>query len=216
MSWLNIKHYTELAPWLAVPLMWPEPGLENVAFAQSPEAWASEFAEGWWEDFGTEEPRPGEVELLKNKLLLYANRAPGIWPGADIFLHIPHPKVDPLMVFVDLVEITEEDPDKELRTLTYADVDGVVEPPIVENFNSPYLGTGLRVLRYYQDEDSNEVHAGLRYAWRYEKGTEAVNVLIVLSFPEPARIIRAFDDLDEFARIIRISPDEEKEAWFSQ
>ncbi|MGP3999145.1 hypothetical protein [Streptomyces sp. 8N706] len=213
MSWLNVKHAMSLAPWLRVPLMWPEPGLEDVEIAQTPQVWARTFAEAWWEDFATEKPLPGEVDLLTNILVMYADRAPGISPGSDVFLHIPHPRVDPLMVLVDLVEIAAEDREIELRNLTHADASDAIELPMVEKFDSPHLGTGLRALRYYQDEDSNEVHAGLRYAWRYEKGTEAVNVLIVLSHPDPARIIRAFDDLDEFARTIRISPDEEVDTW---
>ncbi|MFC6062186.1 hypothetical protein [Streptomyces ochraceiscleroticus] len=215
MSWLNVKHATYLDPWIRVPLMWPEPGLEDVEAAQSPQAWARIFAEAWWEDFATEKPRPGEVELLTDILVMHANRAPAICPGFDVFLHLPHPRDIPITVFVDLLEIEEEDCDTALRELTHADADYAIEPPIVEKFDSPHLGTGLRVLRYFQDEDSNEVHAGLRYAWRYESGSEAADVLILLSHPEPGRIIRAFPDIDEFARTIRISPDEEADTWKS-
>ena len=215
MSWLNVKHAMHLDPWLRVPLMWPEPGLEDVEIAQTPQVWARSFAEAWWEDFATKKPKPGEVDLLTNILVMHAERAPAIWPGADVFLHLPHPRDVPLIVCVDLVEIEEEDRDIALRELTHADASYTIEPPIVENFDSPHFGTGLRVLRYYQDEDSNEVHAGLRYAWRYEKGSESADALIVLSHPDPGRLIRALEDIDEFARAIRISPDEEVDTWKS-
>lgn len=216
MSWLNVKHAMQLSPWIRIPLMWPEPGLEDVEEAQSPEAWARYFAEGLWEDFASEKPEPGEVDLLADILLMYALRAPEAFPDFEVFLHLPHPREIPLPVYVDLVEIDEdEDPKTALRELTHADASYAIEPPIVDDFDSPHLGTGLRVLRYYQDPepDSNEVHVGLRYAWRYERGTEAADVLIILADPEAGRILKALDDVDEFARTIRISPDEEADAW---
>jgi hypothetical protein len=196
--------------------MWPEPGLENVEEAQTPEAWARYFAEGLWEDFASEKPEPGEVDLLTNILLMYAIRAPAAFPDFEVFLHLPHPREIPLPAYVDLVEIEEgEDRKTALRELTHADASYAVEPPIVEDFDSPHLGAGLRVVRYYQDEDSNEVHVGLRYAWRYEKGTQAADVLIILADPDAGRILRALDDIDEFARTIRISPDKEADTWKS-
>ena len=216
MSWLNVKHAMDLSPWIRIPLMWPEPGLEDVEEAQTPEAWARYFAEGLWEDFAAEKPKPGEVGLLTNILLMYALRAPAAFPDFEVFLHLPHPRDIPLPVYVDLVEIEEgEDRETALRALTHADASYAVEPPIVEDFDSPHLGRGLRVLRYYQDqdEDSNELHVGLRYAWRYEKGTEAADVLIILADPDAGRVLKALDDVDEFARTIRISPDEEIDTW---
>lgn len=219
MSWLNVKHAMDLSPWIRIPLMWPEPGLEDVEEAQSPEAWARYFAEGLWEDFASEEPEPGEVDLLTNILLMYALRAPAAYPDFEVFLHLPHPREIPLPAYVDLVEIEEgeegENRETALRELTQADASRAVEPPIVEDFDSPHLGTGLRVLRYFQDEDSNEVHVGLRYAWRYEKEAEAADVLIILADPDAGRILGALDDVDDFARTIRISPDAEADAWRS-
>ncbi|MGW2020566.1 hypothetical protein [Streptomyces decoyicus] len=218
MSWLNVKHAMQLSPWIRIPLMWPEPGLEDVEEAQSPEAWARYFAEGLWEDFASEKPKPGEVDLLTNILLMYALRAPAAFPDFEVFLHLPHPREIPLPAYVDLVEIEEgEDRETALRALTHADAGYAIEPPIVDDFDSPHLGAGLRVLRYYQDqdEDSNEVHVGLRYAWRYEKDTEAADVLIILADPDAGRILRSLDDIDEFARTIRISPDEEVDTWMS-
>jgi hypothetical protein len=206
----------DLSPWIRIPLMWPEPGLEGVEEAQTPEAWARYFAEHLWEDFAAEKPEPGEVDLLTNILLMYAIRAPAAFPDFEVFLHLPHPREIPLPAYVDLVEIEEgEDRETALRELTHADASYAVEPPIVEDFDSPFLGVGLRVLRYYQDEGSNEVHVGLRYAWRYEKDKEAADVLIILADPDASRILRALDDVDEFARTIRISPDEEVDTWNS-
>ena len=57
MSWLNVKHAMDLSPWIRIPLMWPEPGLEDVEEAQTPEAWARYFAEGLWEGFESEVPQ---------------------------------------------------------------------------------------------------------------------------------------------------------------
>ncbi|MET8677864.1 hypothetical protein ABZW18_09790 [Streptomyces sp. NPDC004647] len=213
MSWLNVKPAARLDPWIRVPLAWPELGLEDVEIAQTPQAWARAIAEEWWEDFATEKPRLGDVDLLTDILAMHAERAPAIRPDAEVFLHMPHPRDIPLTVFVELVEIEEEDRDTALRELAQADASDAIELPIVEDFESPHLGTGLRVLRYVQDEDSNEVHAGLRYAWRYEKGSGAMDVLIFLAHPDPGRIIRASLDIDEFARTIRISSEEEKDAW---
>jgi hypothetical protein len=194
--------------------MWPEPGLEDVQEAQTPEAWARYFAEALWRDADPEKPDPGEIDLLADILLMYALRAPSAFPDFEVFLHLPHPRELPLPAYVDLVEIEENgDRHTTLRELTHADASYAIEPPIVEDFDSPHLGTGLRVLRYYQDEESNEVHVGLRYAWRYEKGSEAADVLIILADPDASRILRALDDVDEFARTVRISPDEEAGVW---
>ncbi len=216
MSWLNVKPAMDLSSWIRIPLMWPEPGLEDVAEAQTPEAWARYFAKGLWEDFAPEKPAPGEVDLLTDILRMYAVKAPAAFPDFEVFLHVPHPREIPLPAYVDLVEIEEgEDRETALRALTHADASYTVEPPNVVDFTSPHLGSGLRVLRYYQDDESNEVHVGLRYAWRYEKGTEAADVLIILADPDAGRILRALDDIDEFARTIRISPDEEADAWHS-
>ncbi|MFJ3666101.1 hypothetical protein ACIPSE_06575 [Streptomyces sp. NPDC090106] len=222
MSWLNVKHAMDLSPWIRIPLMWPEPGLEDVEEAQSPEAWARHFAECLWAECAAEVPEPGEVELLTDILVMYAVRAPAAYPDFEVFLHLPHPREIPLPAYVDLVEIEEgeegekgEGRDTALRALTHADADYTVEPPVVEDFPSPHLGAGLRVLRYYQDEESNEVHVGLRYAWRYEQGTEAADVLVVLADPDAGRILKALDDVDEFARAVRISPDVEADSWVS-
>ncbi|GAA0456755.1 hypothetical protein [Streptomyces olivaceiscleroticus] len=215
MSWLNVKPAMMLDPWLRVPLMWPEPGVEDVMIAQTPQAWGQHFAEAWWQDFTSEKPNSGEVDQFAEILAMLAERAPTAWPGFEVFLHVPHPRDIPLAVYVDLVEVEEgDDRNTDLRELTHADADYAIESPIVEEFHSPHLGTGLRVLRYYQDQvrASNEVHAGLRYAWRYEKGTEVADVVIILACPDPGRILRALDDIDEFARTIRVSPDEEKGA----
>jgi hypothetical protein len=196
--------------------MWPEPGLEGVEEAQTPEAWARYYAEEIWTDFASEKPEPGEVDLLFNILVMYAIRAPAAFPDFEVFLHLPHPREIPLPAYIDLVEIEEgEDRETALRELAHADASYTVEPPIVEDFVSPHLGAGLRVLRYYQDENSNEVHVGLRYAWRYDKGAEAADVLIILADPDAGRILRALDDIDEFARSIRISSDEEADTWKS-
>ncbi|MER6673380.1 hypothetical protein [Streptomyces sp. NPDC000983] len=218
MSWLNVKHAMALSPWIRIPLMWPEPGLEDVEEAQTPETWARYFAEGVREDFAPQEPGPGEVDLLADILLMYAIRAPAACPDSEVFLHLPHPREIPLPAYVDLVEVEEgEDRQKALRELTHADAGCAVEPPVVEDFDSPHLGTGLRVLRYYEDEaeDSNEVHVGLRYAWRHERGTEAADVLIILADPDAGRILKALDDVDAFARTIRVGPDAEADTWKS-
>lgn len=63
------------------------------------------------------------------------------------------------------------------------------------------------MLRDCQDEDSNKVHVGLRYAWRYEAGTAAAVVLTTVADPDASRILRALDGTDEFACTTRISPD---------
>lgn len=131
-------------PWIRIPLMWPEPGLEDVEEAQSPEAWARYFAEGLWEDFASEKPKPGEVDLLTNILLMYALRAPAAFPDFEVFLHLPHPREIPLPAYVDLVEIEEgEDRETALRALTHADASYAIEPPIVDDFDSPHLGSRL-------------------------------------------------------------------------
>ncbi|MXM63312.1 hypothetical protein GR925_07590 [Streptomyces sp. HUCO-GS316] len=140
MSWLNVKHAMDLSPWIRIPLMWPEPGLEDVEEAQTPEAWARYFAEGLWEDFASEKPEPGEVDLLTNILLMYAIRAPAAFPDFEVFLHLPHPREIPLPAYVDLVEIEEgEDRETALRELTHTDASYTVEPPPSSRTSTPRI-----------------------------------------------------------------------------
>ncbi|MFJ4720930.1 hypothetical protein [Streptomyces luteogriseus] len=88
----------------------------------------------------------------------------------------------------------------ELRRVTLADDDGAVEPPIVEEFETEWLGTGVRVLRYSVDSESNAVISSLRYAWRSEE--HGKDVVVITGSPAPSQVLRSLDDMDELAHSI--------------
>ncbi|MEW2520136.1 hypothetical protein [Actinacidiphila alni] len=154
---------------------------------------------------------PGEAGELAEMLAYGMERYPRVYPGYGLHFHLEGPRGIPLAVYsaeFDL-ESGEADADEELRALTHADADYAVEPPVVEEFGGGRLGTGIRVLRYFVDPDDGDdgddgITVGLRYAWRVPE--HGADVLVLTAAPDPARVLRAMDDIDAFARALRFAP----------
>lgn len=198
MSWLDLGEYDPEC-WMWVPDEFPVGELDDVR------DWAAMMAQACWNDSDLV-PRENDVAELTDVLVACAEKYPTLYPSYRLYLHLRDPRDVPLALFTGAMDI-EGDRDTELRALTWADDENVVEPPIVEEFSTPHLGTGLRVLRYAKDPEDDSIIAGLRYAWRVEE--EGVDVLLFTACPDLGRLLKAVDDIDALARIARMSPEDD-------
>lgn len=185
--------------WVWVPPQWPAPGGEDEF--PDVEAYALRTAETRWAASPLT-PGPGEVRELADVLAYCMRTYPKVYPDHELHFHLDGPRGIPLAVFAAEYDIEGELPG-ELRALTHADAEYAVEPPVVEEFTSDHLGTGIRVLRYFVDPADNAITIGLRYAWRVPE--HGADVLVMTSVPDPGRVLRAMDDIDAFARALRFN-----------
>jgi hypothetical protein len=191
--------------WVGVPLEWPTPGFEK-EFPDIP-AWADVAANALW-DASALTPHPGELDQLAGILGYAAKQYPTAYPGFEVLLHLPGPRDTPIPVYIGDIDV-DDAPEAELRFWTGENDPNAVEPPVVEKFTSPHLGTGRRVLRYTVDPDDPDrsIIVALRYGW-YIKELGRVGGMFTLS-PDPGRLISAMDDLDALARGLQYVPAED-------
>lgn len=179
------------ARWLAaVPSAAKVPGVTRLA-AES--LWASSEVR----------PRRGEVRHCAGVLAFAVEGYARLEPDLDLHLHLDGPRGDPLAVYTGHFQAVG-DPEAELRAFTHADdPDYAVEPPLVDEFATPHLGTGHRVLRHYVSPEHGIITA-LRYAWHLPD--HDTYVIAKTSSPEPPRVLTALDDIDAFVRALRFLP----------
>ncbi|MFE7671243.1 hypothetical protein ACFU5N_03405 [Streptomyces albidoflavus] len=179
----------DLDLWMEVPVEWAALPWKG------PKQWARQMAEAWW---GESEVPPArqEVKGLANVLRMCAERFPASYPGFDLYLHLPDPRLMPLPAWVGWLE-SEGERDETLRAYVTTEDPGLLEEPLVEEFVSPAFGTGLRSLRYTRMEGEQTIIAGVRYAFR--DVSRGVDVLVMVSAPDPRRVLAALPDLDAFA-----------------
>lgn len=96
--------------------------------------------------------------------------------------------------------------DAALRALAHADDSDAIEPPIVSEFGTERLGTGLKVLHYRRGLDGDRVHGYLNYAWRSEK--YQTDLRLFTFSDDLSRLERAMPDIDDLARATEIVPRE--------
>lgn len=176
--------------WIGLPGSW-----DSSTWAD-PRDWAREVAETVW---GNREPGPGEQgrDHLALALIMHAENPLNGATFRRSFLWLPHPTSEPLAVHLECY-LVEGDRDQALRDLGQADPEGAVEPPVVEAFSNPALGTGLRVLRYALDPEDGSVALVLSYAFR----AGGLDVLLWLSSLDPAAALGALEDVDGLARAL--------------
>ncbi|WFB87462.1 MULTISPECIES: hypothetical protein [Streptomyces] len=192
MSWPYVDYDTDL--WMRIPDAW-----EGTPW-KGPKKWGRYMSEAWWGDSDLE-PTRKDLKGLAATLEECAQRFPQSHPGLDVYLHLPDPRVMPLPVYVGAFE-ADGDREETLRELVTTDDPDLVEKPVVEDFTTELLGTGLRSLRYTQTEEDRTVVAGVRYAWRIEAAD--CDVVIIVAAPDPRRVLGALGDLDAFAGRISV------------
>ncbi|WP_328770956.1 hypothetical protein [Streptomyces sp. NBC_00286] len=193
MSWPFVDYDTDL--WMRIPDSW-----EGTPW-KGPKEWGRYMSEAWWGD-SEFEPSRKDLKGLATTLQACAERFPGSHPGFDVYLHLPDPRLMPLPVYVASVE-ADGDREETLRELVTTDDPDLVERPIVEDFTTEALGTGLRSLRYAQTEEDRTIIACVRYAWRSEEA--GCDVLVIAAAPDPRRVLGAMDDIDAFVGRISVT-----------
>ncbi|MFG2682946.1 hypothetical protein [Streptomyces sp. NPDC048392] len=192
MSWPHVDYDTDL--WMKLPDAW-----ETTPW-KGPKQWARHMSEAWWGDSDLD-PTRKDIKGLAATLQACAEQFPGSHPGFDVYLHLPDPRLMPLPVYVGAFE-ADGDREETLRALVTTEDPYLVEKPVVEDFTTEPLGTGLRSLRYTQTEEDRTIVAGVRYAWRVEEA--GCDVLVVVAAPDPRRVLGAMDDVDAFAGRISV------------
>jgi hypothetical protein len=166
--------------------------------------WAREFSAAWWAMSGLPH---GESDLarLEAQLAEIRDSTYGHVLCHLVYIHLPDPHLDPLPVHLAILAARGERT-AELRSLTLADDPAAVRPPIVEEFRTSRLGSGLRVMRFSAEDppDSSEMYAGLSYAWRSEEFQ--TDLRLFAACPDLGRLQRAIPDIDELARSISAIP----------
>ncbi|OON75414.1 hypothetical protein [Streptomyces tsukubensis] len=192
MNWPHVDYDADL--WMRVPDSWDGTPWKG------PKDWARHMSDACWDDSDLD-PSRKDRKALAETLRQCAERFPQSYPGFDLYLHLPDPRFMPLPVYVASVE-ADGDREETLRALVTTDDADLVEDPIVEEFTTDLLGTGMRSLRYTRTGEERTIVAGVRYAWRAEK--VGCDVVVIAAAPDPRRVLGAMDDLDAFAARIRV------------
>ena len=167
------------------------------------ESWAAESAALWWNVSGVEHG-DDEVVALASMLVAIHKDIYAAGHSHMAFIHLPDPRLLPLPVQLGIWAM-QGDRDEQLRLLVNADDETAVEKPILEEFTTDRLGTGLRCLRYRRGgEDGSEINGYLDYAWRSEQYETDLR-LFTFSWGLD-RLHRAMPDIDELARAISVVP----------
>jgi hypothetical protein len=121
---------------------------------------------------------------------------PGTCHVALIHLPPPPPVLQPLPVGVGVWEMRGERGAR-LRRLVCADDTQVIEAPVVEEFCTEALGSGLRSVRYARDCDGS-LYGAVNYAFRSEQ--YQTDLRFSAGCPDPGRLLAAMPDIDELVR----------------
>ncbi|MEN3585930.1 hypothetical protein AAH978_17465 [Streptomyces sp. ZYX-F-203] len=161
---------------------------------------ALDYAEDLWADRELDPGKDG-VSFVGETIAKCAKTFCPPESGHWLFLHMDHPLDIPLPVLAAIGR-AEGTRDTTLRALTEADDKNAVETPVVKSFTSPYLGEGLTTFRYVAQEESNNLIACVRYAWRVEE--HDADVVMWTATEEAYRIMETAEDLDDLARSLAI------------
>jgi hypothetical protein len=194
-GWVSIDQdlLTRLT-WVPCPPFFPD--------GENRESWAAESAALWWRASGLKHGKRetrGLAEVLSaiHKDLYAAGHC------HQAVIHLPDPRMLPLPVQLGVWQM-EGGREEQLRTLANAGAPEAIEPPVVEEFTTDRLGTGLKALHYRRGADRSAIHGYLSYAWRSE---EYETDLRLFTFCwDLSRLQRAIPDIDELARAIAIVP----------
>lgn len=159
------------------------------------ESWAAQSAALWWGASGLKHGKH-EVGALASMLSAIHKDVYAAGHSHMAFIHLPDPRLLPLPVQLGIWAMDGER-DEALRLLVNADDPEAVEPPVVEEFTTERLGSGLRAVRHRRGR-AGEVHGYLDYAWRSEEFETDLR-LFTFSWSLD-RLERAIPDIEAFAR----------------
>lgn len=171
--------------------------------------WAREFSAAWWSMSGLPHAE-SDLARLEAQLAVIRDGAYGHILCHLAFINLPDPRMLPLPVYLAILQASGER-DTQLRTLTLVNDPAAVRPPIIEEFSTDRLGSGLRVMRYCAEDpheapesDAPGIYAGLSYAWRSDQFQ--TDFRLFTACPDLSRLQQAIPDIDELARSITPIP----------
>jgi hypothetical protein len=174
---------------------------------ESQESWARMYSAKWWADSkvrATEAQLDGLAKMLADvRELTYRPRQDHV-----AVIHLPPAQLNPLRVLqpqpvgVGVWQLNGER-DARLRLLTSADDPDVIEPPIVEEYPTEALGTGLKTLRYARLADGS-LFGAVNYAFRSEE--YETDLRFSSSCPDLSRLQIAMPDIDELVQTTSLRP----------
>ena len=126
------------------------------------------------------------------------------WLGQYMYFYMGPPRYRPLPVMLGVWQ-TMDDRDEQLRTLAGYNTTDLVEPPILEDFRTEHLGTGVKVWCVQKAEKRRKAVVGLLgYAWRCEELETDLHLKTMCS--DLGWLQAAVPGIEEFARAIRLVP----------
>jgi len=192
VSWIEVDY--DPAIWVEMPSEWTDGTWPDYR------DWAWDTAKAVWADSGLEPGEYGIDQLALAFAMIVESEDKAL--SSLTYLHVPEPTDIPLAVGLKVFEC-EGERATALRVMANADDPGAVESPIVDEFTTTSLGSGLRTLRYLTPPEQPDTLVGaLNYAWRVDEID--TDIRLWTACPDLSRLIGAIDDIDTLARSIRV------------
>ena len=131
------------------------------------------------------------------------------WPGHFLYFYMGPPRFRPLPVMLGVWQMTDER-DEQLKLLAGYNTTDLVEPPILEDFPTEHLGSGVKVrcVQKAPKRFSKAVAGLLGYAFRNEELETDLHLKAMC--PDLGWLQGAMPHIDEFVRAISIVPKQQK------
>ena len=130
------------------------------------------------------------------------------WLGQYLYFYMGPPRFRPLPVMLGVWQMVQER-DEQLKLLAGYNTVDLVEPPILEDFSTEHLGTGIKVWCVQrQEKHRRRVVALLGYAFRNEELETDLHLKAMC--PDLGWLQGAMPHIDEFVRAISIVPKQQK------
>jgi hypothetical protein len=126
------------------------------------------------------------------------------WLGQYMYFYMGQPRYRPLPVMLGVWQIMGER-SEQLRLLAGYNTVDLVEPPVLEEFSTEHLGTGIKVWCVQKAEKRRKAVVGLLgYAWRCAELETDLHLKTMCT--DLGWLQAAMPGIEEFARAIRIVP----------
>lgn len=133
------------------------------------------------------------------------------WLGQYLYFYMGPPRFRPLPVMLGIWEILDANRDEQLKLLAGYNTTDLVEPPILEDFYTEHLGTGIKVWCVQRQEKHRRKVVGLLgYAFRNEELETDLHLKTMC--PDLGWLQAAMPHIDEFVRAMSIVPKQKKES----
>jgi hypothetical protein len=177
--------------WIPFPMILPK--------GWTKATWAATFAEWSWSASGEPHSQADLYRLAQQLSFLYD----GMFEDSSCmlaWLHLSSPRLLPLPLRAG-IWATRGERTERLRALTNADDPAAVEPPVVTEFWTEHLGSGLKTIRHLRIPDDQALAVAVNYAWRSEE--LETDLRLFASCDDLGRLQRAIPDIEDFARAAR-------------